>query len=275
MLALFLGKAPNLAPAIIPGSFKSLVSAADTDRGLIELASGGNPKQMLEGLKWLNDQRTMMSDSVEGDEDEAELAAMKETADNMKLALKTSLDLDKRTFHVESIRFVGHVEAELSSLERMLLHQIKAQGEAGEMLDVYTEHFSKSNTVKGKPSPSLQEVCSLAYAIKVAVSNMTGWTAQLGKHSLPLAANASLSAVLDDLVLDTGEKSNHPLDINLFGVIMHLALLFPGKAKAKGKGATGKGKGKASKGKSPKSLKRAAAASPARKAAKSKSPKKG
>ncbi|CAM9999357.1 unnamed protein product, partial [Laminaria digitata] len=66
-----------------------------------------------------------------------------------------------------------------------------------EELELYSKRFASANQLGPElhaVSP-LQEVCSLAYALQVAASNMPGWVGYVGSFRIPLADDVDMTSV--------------------------------------------------------------------------------
>jgi hypothetical protein len=178
-------KAPSLCPRTIPSQFGGLVGK----EGLLSLCS--TQKQAEQGEAFL---------------DTAAKNAIAEGLQGPRLVMDLELDLDAMEFKIVGSRMAGEIEATLCCLERYM--ELLVNAEEPDELEAYVEKFLKTNRLSAEAGGqvTMQEVYSLAYAIKVALSNMQGWEGYAAGRKLPLASNEDFSSLLRDLFENVAGK---------------------------------------------------------------------
>lgn len=133
---------------------------------------------------------------------------------------ETSIDYHNRKIKVGRLRKGEAIDQKIHSLEYMMRAFVLGSKEE---IDLLTHRFLEVNghhyiTSKTDASELLQEVCNIAYAIKVTLSNTPGMKIYLGDRVLPLQladAHNEIYDIIDSLVRkdtqDTGEDSDDEL----------------------------------------------------------------
>ena len=122
-----------------------------------------------------------------------------------RVVLDVEMDLDSMEFKIVGARMADKILATLCCLERYL--ELIVTLDAGE-LDDYVKKFTEANglAVQGEGVVQMQQVYSLAYSIKVATSNLRGWTGFICGHKLPLSPKEDFSAILRELFENGRER---------------------------------------------------------------------
>lgn len=115
------------------------------------------------------------------------------------MVLMCELDVEARVVLVQSVRFVGAVEASLYSVERFV--QLQLDGASADEMQPCIDHFLATNGYDEEASSvvTVHEVFNTAFALKVLLDNIPDWKTRLGKHAVPVAAHTSAGAIVDEL----------------------------------------------------------------------------
>lgn len=115
------------------------------------------------------------------------------------MVLLCELDIEARIVTVQSVRFVGAVEASLYSVERFV--QLQLDGTSADEMQPCLDHFLATNGYDEETSSvvTVHEVFNVAFALKVLLDNIPDWKTRLGKHTVPVAASTSAAIVVDEL----------------------------------------------------------------------------
>lgn len=178
--------APKFAPQMIP---------ADS------VVSSGDPHNALASCFSTQDQKTELLEILS----EQQRRAEKTGGGKVFLSLKVELNIRRRLVIVRSIQFVGEVERNLLSVDKFL--QLQVDG-SEEEVQICADHFVALNERDGFEARVLemnvvyvQEVYSVAYALKVLLDNVPNWTTCIGAHAVPIKPSESVTSVMDSLLV--------------------------------------------------------------------------
>eukprot|EP00903_Cladosiphon_okamuranus_P015153 g14011.t1 len=188
-------RAPLMCPSVVPRAFKEALASVHaflaSDAGkLAASASGGSAADAGGGAE----------STEEAEKEEKEVGG--EDDGGRHVVLTTETDIATRTFRITAAKFGKKVDAVLSNLELLMELHLNASQEE---LEPYVTRFASANKLDVSSNRSaataLQEVCSLAYSLQVAASNIPGWTGFVGSSQLPLGDDADMAAIGKELFI--------------------------------------------------------------------------
>ncbi|CAN0002799.1 unnamed protein product [Ascophyllum nodosum] len=198
------GRAPKLFPCnIAPRSCKpytSILGLCSTTRQRVDA------KVFIEKAKdAIAEQRRKKHEAGQGGDNGKDVDDQ-----TMNIVVVAEIDLTARKFRVTGAKFVDNIDATLHDLERVMELLLNSSEND---LEPYVRRFASANELRSDtPAAStMQEVCSLSYALQVTASNLSGWTARAGSYDLPLARDVDMTTLLREL-FDEPPTPSAPLE---------------------------------------------------------------
>eukprot|EP00752_Nemacystus_decipiens_P002491 g2342.t1 len=180
-------RAPSACPSVVPRAFKDALAGVQAF-----LSSDA-------GKRSASDPAAAAAAAAAERSEEGEETGNVDENGVGHVVLTTETDFATLTFRVTRAKFGEKVDAVLSNLELLMELHLNAREEE---LEPYAARFASANGLDSSDrsaATALQEVCSLAYALQVAASNIPGWTGFVGSVRLPLDDGVDMAAICKEL----------------------------------------------------------------------------